>query len=101
MKKRYLECDCNGDHAIVFASDKNDRYGDDLYVYATLQTHNNFWKRLRLAYRFLFRKDYLDFPYMDLMINERHNDKIRELIKFLQEHIGDEQDTIQTDTQDK
>lgn len=95
MKKFYLECDCHSnDHTVWFLSDKDEKYGDDLYIHTSLQTHHGFWKRVRIAFRYVFRKDYLNFPYIDLMISERNNDKIRELVKFLQEHVGDEDKTV-------
>lgn len=98
MNKNFSEetlvtCECGDpDHSVILShfhlaqnkgasNDPNFIWEPELYVYARMITWDSFWKRLRTAWRYLWKIDGRNHHYGETLIRREDVDKITEVLQ--------------------
>lgn len=86
-ERKLIRCDCNEPfHCVVFDYFKDD---GDLLIYSQMRHYLPWWKRLRVAFNYITKRDQLNVDYVEAAIYDK--EKIAELRDFLNVILKDKE----------
>lgn len=89
MERKVFFCDCHEPtHQLILEKERWE-YGSksrtELTVFYNLKHFNSFWKRLRNAFNYVFKRDVARVDYLDIVIADKKT--LREMRDFLNEIV--------------
>lgn len=86
-----IVCDCNDfDHSIIYWKHEYPNYNlpdsmeREVYLGVSLHSHNNFWERLKLAFKYLFKKE--QGMYGEIIISKDNLSGLEDIVDFINEN---------------
>ncbi|MEI7475701.1 MAG: hypothetical protein WCK67_13080 [bacterium] len=84
MKIEHFECRCHtSDHIYKFEIDEDGL----VYLFVQMNKHENFFKRLIVAIKYLFKINKNDSYWTDIVIDEKDTDKLIEMLNLSKERV--------------